>query len=119
MEIFLATWMKSKISASLPFSKQIVSNPRCLSELKKFNFICSPPPPPLALVPDVVGLVMVSDSLELTSMAFFSLLRRSSVLVTTLEKLLLVIDWLDVEEVAVEDEVHVDPGDDHDLIARQ
>ena len=116
--------MKSKISASLPFSKQIVSNPRCFRELKKFNFICSPAPvPPLAFVPDVVGLVMVSDSLELTSMeaaVFFSLLRRSpSVLVTTLEKLLLVIDWLEVEEVAVEDEVHVDPGDDHDLIARQ
>ena len=32
---------------------------------------------------------------------------------------LLVIDWLEVDEVAVEDEVHVDPGDDQDLIARQ
>ena len=54
--------MKSKISASLPFNKQIVSNPRCLSELKKFNFICSPlmvvvPPPP-----EVVGLVIVTNS---------------------------------------------------------
>ena len=37
-------------------------------------------------------------------------------------KLELVIDWLEVEEVAVEDEVHVEvEGDelDHDLIARQ
>ena len=32
---------------------------------------------------------------------------------------LLVIDWLEIDEVAVEDEVHVDPGDDQDLIARQ
>lgn len=125
--------MKSKISASLPFNKQIVSNPRCLSELKKFNFICSPltvvvPPPPL----DVVGLVIVTDSFELTSIvlepfeAFLSLLRRSSAVgahgalgTPTLEKLLFVIDWLEVDEVAVDDEVHVEPGDDQDLIARQ
>ena len=88
------TCMKSKISASLPFSKQIVSKPRCLSELKKFNFICSPIMiPDLSVISDLVGLVMVTDSLELTSMAllfevFFSLLRRSSDVVTTLEKLL-------------------------------
>jgi len=125
--------MKSKMSASFPFNKQIVSNPRCFRELKKFNFICSPftvvepgPQPP----PDVVGLVMVTDSFELTSMvvepfeAFLSLLRRSDSAVgalgtPTLEKLLFVIDWLEVDEVAVEDEVHVEPGDDQDLIARQ
>ena len=121
--------MKSKISASLPFNKQIVSNPRCFSELKKFNFICSPlmvvvPPPP-----EVVGLVIVTDSFELTSIvlepfeAFLSLLRRSSadgaLGTPTLEKLLFVIDWLEVDEVAVEDEVHVEPGDDQDLIGRR
>ena len=32
---------------------------------------------------------------------------------------LLVVDWLEVDEVAAEDEVHVDPGDDQYLIARQ
>ena len=126
--------MKSKMSASFPFNKQIVSNPRCLRELKKFNFICSPftvVEPPQPPPPDVVGLVMVTDSFELTSMvaepfeAFLSLLRRVSSAVTgalgtpTLEKLLFVIDWLEVDEVAVEDEVHVEPGDDQDLIARQ
>ena len=37
----------------------------------------------------------------------------------TLEKLLFVIDWLEVDEVAVDDEVHVEPGDDQDPIARQ
>ena len=122
--------MKSKISASLPFNKQIVSNPRCFNELKKFNFICSPltvvVPPPA----EVVGLVIVTDSFELTSIvlepfeAFLSLLRRSSadaggalVGTPTLEKLLFVIDWLEVDEVAVEDEVHVEPGDDQDLIS--
>ena len=81
-------------------------------------------PPP----PEVVGLVIVTDSFELTSIvlepfeAFLSLLRRSSAEgalgTPTLEKLLFVIDWLEVDEVAVEDEVHVEPGDDQDLIRR-
>jgi len=45
--------MKSNMSVSLAFNKHIVSNPRSFSELKKFNFICSPP--------DVLPVVEAGD----------------------------------------------------------
>ena len=57
--------MKSKISASLAFSKQMVSNPRIFRELKKLAFICSVTLP-LGDVSVVVNSLL--ESLELTSL---------------------------------------------------
>ena len=103
-------WMKSKMSASLAFNRQMVSKPRCLSELKKFCFIWSP-----WLELEETGLVVISVT-ELDS-ALFEL---TSIFFSLFEKLELVMDWLDSDEVAVLEDMQVDPeAEDQDRIARQ
>ena len=113
-------WMKSKISASLAFNRQMVSNPRCFNELKKFVFIWSTELLVVTQLELDSGLVTVVSELQImpvdeTGWSLFELTSR----VDFSLKVELVMDWFDAEDV--EEEVHVEPADAElqDRIARQ
>ena len=92
-------WMKSKMSESFALSKQMVSKPRTFKELKKLAFIC--------WSWEVLTVLLGEVSAPVTSL---------SLLLTSLMLLLLVMDWLEAEEVAVEVQLE---AEDQLRIARQ
>jgi hypothetical protein len=76
------------------------------------SFICSPP-----VEAEVVGLVTIAVSVLVTGGAA-SVLELTSQLRSLVVKLLLVIDWFEVDEVAVDVEVQLEVVD-HDRIVLQ
>ena len=98
-------WMKSKMSESLAFNRQMVSKPRVFKEWKKLAFICWSM---LLVLTVLLGEVKAPVTSRLSPLSLLEL--------TSLMLLLLVMDWLEADEVAVEVQLE---AEDQLRIARQ
>ena len=97
--------MKSKMSESLAFNRQMVSKPRVFKEWKKLAFICWSM---LLVLTVLLGEVKAPVTSRLSPLSLLEL--------TSLMLLLLVMDWLEADEVAVEVQLE---AEDQLRIARQ